>query len=172
MLFRSRLADAQMSSFEKFIQSAVQSVAKVVDQGLLEDATDADPELTMGWQWVAVLDDKVCDRCEFFDGQRWDSQYEPVGDAPEFPENPPLHPNCRCSLVPVDLSENAAPTDRRLDDYFKDGSPKALEAVFGESAATAFGKGEISGSQMLRSNVNPIRPDSLSALRKLWKEAA
>ncbi len=49
-------------------------------------------------RWL-VSQDKVCEDCEGMDGQEVDLEDEfPGGD-------PPLHPNCRCDLVPV-LSDN------------------------------------------------------------------
>lgn len=48
-----------------------------------------------GWQWNAVLDPKTCPVCRPLDGER--------AAFPEaFPEGPPpLHPFCRCVLVPI-----------------------------------------------------------------------
>lgn len=47
------------------------------------------------WEWNAVLDPKTCPICRPLDGER--SPY-PNG----FPQGPPpLHPNCRCILIPI-----------------------------------------------------------------------
>ena len=47
------------------------------------------------WRWNAVLDPRTCPRCRPLHGR--------VEDAPDaFPEGPPpLHPLCRCVLIPV-----------------------------------------------------------------------
>ena len=44
-------------------------------------------------EWVATLDDSVCEDCESLHGTQW-----PVDQA----EIPPEHWNCRCVLEPVD----------------------------------------------------------------------
>lgn len=43
-------------------------------------------------EWVAAMDDQMCEDCEDLDGKTW-----PIGEAPACP----AHPNCRCALVPV-----------------------------------------------------------------------
>ena len=43
-------------------------------------------------EWVAAYDDRVCEECESKHGETFD-----IDDAPELP----VHPNCRCTLVPV-----------------------------------------------------------------------
>jgi SPP1 gp7 family putative phage head morphogenesis protein len=48
-------------------------------------------ELEGFYEWIAVLDARVCDQCEDLDGNKY--TYE------ELPEEPPLHPLCRCSLI-------------------------------------------------------------------------
>lgn len=47
------------------------------------------------WQWVAVLDPKTCPVCRPLDGE--------VASSPRmFPRGaPPLHPNCRCVVIPT-----------------------------------------------------------------------
>ena len=43
-------------------------------------------------EFVAALDDRVCEECEDLHGNTY-----PIGEAP----SPPIHPNCRCTLVPL-----------------------------------------------------------------------
>jgi SPP1 gp7 family putative phage head morphogenesis protein len=44
--------------------------------------------------WISAQDDHSCEECDGLDGQQW-----PIDDAPQ----PPLHPNCRCTLRAVVL---------------------------------------------------------------------
>jgi SPP1 gp7 family putative phage head morphogenesis protein len=46
------------------------------------------------WQWNATLDPKTCPRCAPLDGQIRES----VND---FPYSPPVHPFCRCVILPA-----------------------------------------------------------------------
>ena len=43
-------------------------------------------------EWVAAYDDRVCPECEGKHGNTY-----PIDEAPELP----IHPNCRCTLVPL-----------------------------------------------------------------------
>ena len=43
-------------------------------------------------EWLAALDERMCDVCEAHHGKQY-----PINDHPEIP----AHPNCRCILIPV-----------------------------------------------------------------------
>lgn len=43
-------------------------------------------------EWLTATDDRVCEQCGPLDGTRYE-----IADAPECP----LHPQCRCTLIPV-----------------------------------------------------------------------
>lgn len=72
-------------------------------------------------EWLATLDSRTCLRCAPLHGQ----VYPLIGGTPSgLPQQPPLHPRCRCFLAPVvksysDLGLNIAPGNHR--DY--DGQP-------------------------------------------------
>jgi SPP1 gp7 family putative phage head morphogenesis protein len=53
---------------------------------------EANKDVLSGWTWVTAHDDRTCPECAPLDGEHFD-----FGDKRE---QPPLHPNCRCSLVP------------------------------------------------------------------------
>ena len=74
--------------------------------GALEQYTQAGVEEK---EWLVTIDDATCETCKMMDGRR-----EKVGNPFEDAgakvgtltigmaiDNPPLHPNCRCCLVPV-----------------------------------------------------------------------
>jgi len=42
-------------------------------------------------EWVSAYDDRICEECESLHGNTY-----PMGEAPDLP----VHPNCRCTLVP------------------------------------------------------------------------
>ena len=46
------------------------------------------------WEWVAILDPKTCPICRPLDGMRRDS-------PSDFPHDIPVHPRCRCLIVPI-----------------------------------------------------------------------
>jgi len=45
------------------------------------------------WIWSAVLDERTCPICTPLDGQVEESR-------DDFPYSPPVHPNCRCRILP------------------------------------------------------------------------
>ena len=55
-----------------------------------------------GAEWLVAPDDRLCEWCERRDGMSQQEITEaPAGDDPwENDNEPPLHPNCRCTLVP------------------------------------------------------------------------
>lgn len=68
-----------------FIQQANVSAAQAV--------YDANDDLITGYQWTAILDLSVCPHCASLDGvvYKKDEKRPPI----------PLHPRCRCLLLPV-----------------------------------------------------------------------
>jgi SPP1 gp7 family putative phage head morphogenesis protein len=155
-LIRLRLMDASEMSVNKVIQAALTMFANNAEQEVLEGSDEEDEdgeEVNMGWQWMAILDQATCPQCEFYDGNRWDSEFEPVDDSPEFPDEPPLHFNCRCSLVPSNLDDDPEKTpdfEHVLNGYTR---KEKLEA-FGEQAYTAFQRGDITANQLIGQRTN------------------
>jgi hypothetical protein len=163
--------DGALDSLGKTISVAVQSLAQAIDDGLFDELDD-DEEKVLNWMWVAVLDDRVCDHCEFYDGAIYDEHYDPVGDSPEMDSPPPLHPNCRCQLVMVDPDEAPLPKNTKMDDFVGQTTPEVREAVFGKAAAGAYDSGDISAKSMLRSSAggHELSDDSLKEIRQIWDE--
>ena len=158
-----RFLDSAETGFGKLMDSAVQALARAVDDGLYEETDEDEAEQPMGWQWIALLDDRICDRCAGLHGSVWDSAYEPVGESSEeFEEEPPLHPHCRCQLVPVDLSATTVPQDTKLDTFFHQ-AKGGLSAVYGKPAAESYLRGEIS-AQALKSQSKKLTLAEYQAL--------
>lgn len=64
--------------------------------------------LVQGWRFNAILDSRLCDVCEFYDGKEF--------DAEEGEYSPPLHPDCRCTLDPILFDETPSFTTLEPDD--------------------------------------------------------
>jgi hypothetical protein len=113
-----------------------------------------------------------CDTCEFYDGHQYDENLDPVGDAPELINEPPLHNHCRCQLVAVDPDSEPLPKSTRLDSFLQATSPDAREAVFGKAAAKSYDAGDISASELLRASAggHELSDDDLNEMRQLWDE--
>lgn len=84
-----------VSRTKTVVRSAIQDFNSRVNQ----EVYGAHEDLFDGWEWVAVLDSRACPQCAGM-------EINDVGLGPgiypkdQKPEEPPLHPNCRCALVP------------------------------------------------------------------------
>jgi hypothetical protein len=145
------LMDGAGNSLNKVIEAAIHAYAKEGATALAE-SMDEEDESNLGWQWVAVGDERTCERCEFYDGQRWTADFEPTDNGPEFPDDPPLHFSCRCSLVPSDL--DGPPSEGGFDDYLANFSKKEKEEAFGKEALEQYTKtGKISKLMRQKDNI-------------------
>ena len=163
------LTDGAETGCGKLIDMAVQGLAGAMDDGLFDSMDDDDAE-DLVWQWVGVLDERICDRCEFYDGHQYDQDFEPIGDAPEMDGPPPVHPNCRCQLVAVDPDEDPLPKHTKLDDFLSASKPDVRAAVFGKGAAAGYDRGDISATDLLRSSAggHELSNDNLREIRQIW----
>jgi SPP1 gp7 family putative phage head morphogenesis protein len=76
---------------EAIISNAVWSVSHQQEQQVWQPVLDAG---TTRWRWFAVLDPRTCPRCAPLDGEIRDR-------VEDFPYQPPVHPNCRCVILPI-----------------------------------------------------------------------
>lgn len=151
LLVQVRLMDSTENSINKVIQAAITAFANVTDS---ESADSVDTDKNLGWQWLAVQDANVCPQCEFYDGSKWDAEGEPVDDGPEDPGEPPLHMNCRCSKVPIDLDAKEVPQDMNFDDYLSQFSRSEQEAAFGKQTLRAYQRGDITAAGLMGQKEN------------------
>ena len=77
------------SRAEAIVANAVWAVSHAQEQTVWQG------ENIQRWQWHALLDPKTCPRCAPLDGEI----RENVSD---FPYTPPVHPFCRCVILPAD----------------------------------------------------------------------
>lgn len=73
---------------EAVVRSAIQHATNQARQAMFE----ANDDLLNGVQWVATLDSRTCLQCSPLDGKVF-----PVGEG----ARPPIHVNCRCTVVSV-----------------------------------------------------------------------
>lgn len=88
--YQDGLLDVTRRHADAVVRTSVQHVANVARTETLK----ANSDIIKAWQWVATLDKRTCPSCRSLDGR----QFPPSMKA--RPE-PPLHINCRCTLVPV-----------------------------------------------------------------------
>lgn len=57
----------------------------------------ANRDVLKGWEFIATKSERTCEKCGHLDGVRFTFRQRRY--------QPPLHPNCRCSLLPVLIDE-------------------------------------------------------------------
>ncbi len=162
LLTAIRLVDSSTNSIAKVIQAAVTALSNDADfQAMLAAPPEASATVN-GFQWQAMQDDRVCEQCSFYDGQRWDADFKPLDDGPEYPGDAPLHFGCRCATVPTNVDEAPAePED--MQSYLRKFTRAEQEQAFGAGPLAAFRRGEIEAGQLIGQKTNLL---TLEQLRK------
>lgn len=91
-----KIVNAMMKEVGTFARSRMTTLVQTEAAHIAERATDRSFE-EMGvkqWEWLATLESHTCLRCGELDGKIFDR------DDPNAPICP-LHPNCRCTRIPV-----------------------------------------------------------------------
>ena len=84
----------------KNIRSQAMTMARTATQDMNRQVknevydANADALEGMQWQWTTALDSKTCEICMPLDGSRTDTKE----GHPDYP----IHPNCRCQVLPID----------------------------------------------------------------------
>ncbi len=164
-----RLLDTSGNSIDKVIQAAVMAFANEAETQAGDtsggDGEEPEQQQKLGWQWVAVMDAATCPQCEYLDGSRWNADYEPVDEGPDYPsDGVPLHFGCRCSLVPSDLSEPAAEMD--FDEYLSQFSRSEQEEAFGKSTLRAYRRGDITAAALAGQKSNMMTLERFKEVEK------
>jgi len=159
-----RLFDTTDNSLMKFVQLAVTALAQQADAEAGDELDDDEEaqDKRIGRVWVSAGDAKVCDECQFWDGNQWDEDGNPVGDGPELQDEPPLHPHCRCVILPCDLDEPAPEGGFR--DYLANFSEQEQQAAFGPAALRAYRKGEITPAALMGQQTNRVSLEQFRAM--------
>jgi len=84
---KGTVLNAIRNRVEGTIAQAIWTVATQSERQVWDD--DEPPE----WIWSAVLDERTCPICTALDNRVEESR-------DDFPYSPPVHPNCRCRILP------------------------------------------------------------------------
>lgn len=107
-------------------------------------------------QFVATLDERTSITCASQDGKVY-----PIGEGPV----PPLHPNCRSTVVPYfgetkgatrASVEGPVPADVSFRKWLHTQSSDTQDAILGKSRATAWRSGKLSFDRMIGTDLQPI----------------
>lgn len=87
---RGTILNAIRNRVEGTIAQAVWTVATQSERQVWDE------EDVQRWVWSAVLDERTCPICSPLDNSTEESR-------DDFPYSPPVHPNCRCRILPLEL---------------------------------------------------------------------
>jgi SPP1 gp7 family putative phage head morphogenesis protein len=64
---------------------------------------EANSDVLRGWEFKASLDERTCPRCGGLDGRQFSWSNDPIDGKGSTSEilPPPIHPMCRCAVLPV-----------------------------------------------------------------------
>jgi SPP1 gp7 family putative phage head morphogenesis protein len=82
------------------VRTSVMQIAQDVRQKIYE----ANADVLKGYQWCATLDTRTTQICRALDGKEWALSGEPIGHSIVFPGPPPVHFQCRSTLIPLTKS--------------------------------------------------------------------
>lgn len=89
-------------------RARVRNMARTICSGIANEAKDAfyreNSDVCIGVEWLDTLDGRTCRHCASLSRKRWKTdEPHPV---------PPVHPNCRCVLLPVTPVSDSADEQR------------------------------------------------------------
>ena len=103
-------------------------------------------ELLTGYQHLSVLDEVTSRICTARSGLTWNTDYQPVDH--DYPyEVPPLHFNCRSSIIPIINGTAAVGLTTAV--FFAALSTDRQDEIFGSRTAELFRNGEIEQQDLL-----------------------
>lgn len=108
-LIRSSFADFKKSQIEKIVRT---EILRASNEGTLEAFRASD--VVVGKQWLTAMDDRVDPECADLNGKIVSLESNFFKTDYGTGETPPLHPNCRCDLLPVLVD-----SDTELKEYVK-----------------------------------------------------
>ena len=171
--FTNGIMNITRRNAETLVRSSVQAVANQARFEMLQ----ANRDVLRSYRHVSTLDSRTSDQCIVRDNKRWDAQtLEPIGHSLPF-RVPPIHFNCRSTLVGevrgtnlVDDAERASidgPVPARTDfREFLERKGKAFQdEVLGPGKAELWRDGKITLQQLLDQQGNPL---TLAELRQRY----
>lgn len=117
-----------------------------------------------GWQIVTAFDSKVCDICAGLSGGIFDFAGNPLPESPVqsvVPNgNPPVHPNCRCSVTWYWKDEGPA-KDVEFGEWLAEQPEDVQDETLGAQRAALWRDGTINLRDLIDGRGNPMTVDEL-----------
>jgi SPP1 gp7 family putative phage head morphogenesis protein len=173
------LMDVSTRNAEALVRTSAQNVMNDARMAVYQ----ANPDVVGELQHVSVLDDRTTEICMARDGLRWTLDGTPVGHNLPFAQ-PPLHWNCRSTLIPVTKSwkemgfnvkelspaqrasmDGTVPADQTYADWLKGKDAAFQDRVLGPTVAQLWRDGDISLRDLInRATGEPLTVEELKDL--------
>lgn len=100
---RLNYTDGVMRASKRNATALVRTSVMTVANDARMEMFDRNEDVLKGYQHLSTLDSKTSDICKARSGLIWNMDRQPVGHSFPF-QNPPLHWNCRSTLIPLTKS--------------------------------------------------------------------
>lgn len=104
---------------------------------------------TGAFRWHSILDPKVCPNCGIRSQKVYSLDLKPIGHDVPIYSTPPLHPMCRCMLLPIELSEVKKDPDGDFDDWLRALSEDEREDLLGKGRSKLYLRNKMSASSLI-----------------------
>lgn len=146
---------------KKVLDTAERSAATVANSRANAAVTEARRRVAakngQKLMWVSVLDSRTTIQCANLDGEVWDAREPHI--------LPPIHPNCRSTVVVV--TGPAPKRSKTFGEWLQDQPKKIQDTVLGVARAEAWRSGALRLSQMV--DATRTRPLSTQRLREIGR---
>ena len=115
-----------MSGVENSISTNITDMFNHANSVVINDIHKLNDDFYDGYQWIAALDSDTCLACAALDNKI-------VDKIEDFPDEPPLHHNCRCIIVPVleGMKDDPSQTALNYKDWFDEQSNEIQLDILG-----------------------------------------
>lgn len=168
-VFRGGIMEQTNRQAQALVRTSVQTVANNVRERTMKDNRD----ILEGEQFLATLDGRTTIICISYSGDAWDFDGKPIqGTTNPYPGSPPLHFNCRSTLIPILKSWDDLIEERGGKRLTKAQRNKLRDLEKSEQASM---DGQVSGDlnyeQWLKGKTDEFQKDVLGKGKwELWKE--
>ncbi len=164
----TRIVGSQKKGIAGIMEISWRNASTLVHDSIMQIANNArmevykaNDDINKGYRHLSTLDSRSCLNCAARDGAEWDIDYKPVKGSFQF-QNPPIHANCRCLLLPVlksyrelglDVDEmktgtrasdlGQVPADTSFDAFLKRHDDDYLDELLGPGRANLYRSGKI-----------------------------
>jgi hypothetical protein len=109
------------------------------------------PQKIDAFRWHSILDARVCPNCGIRSEKLYTVGFEPIGHKLPMMSSPPLHPYCRCILLPVVFKDGKPPrADNSRFDRWLAGKPRDFQDdILGVGRTELYKSGKMSLTDLI-----------------------